>query len=257
MSEPGAASPGTTATAPPLPDFAKWGPVERTRLNKLARTAVSRLTAAWQLVPHVTQHELADVTELETGRRRLMQSRREPEPKITMAALVLRACATALKEFPNANASFDAVSGELILKQYYHIGVAVDTEHGLIVPVIRDVDQKGIKTLARELTELADKARGRKLTLEEMQGGTFTVTNLGGIGGTAFTPIVNYPEVAILGLSRTQQQPVLRDGNLENRMMLPLSLSYDHRVINGADGIRFLSRIAQLLSDPVRLLVES
>jgi pyruvate dehydrogenase E2 component (dihydrolipoamide acetyltransferase) len=174
-----------------------------------------------------------------------------------MTVLAVKACVAALKEFPHFNASFDMNSGELILKKYFSIGIAVDTERGLVVPVIKDADRKSIRDLAVEVAALADKARAGKLAIDEMRGGTFTITNLGGIGGTAFTPIVNYPEVAILGLSRSTLMPIVREGLIVPRLMMPMSLTYDHRVVDGADGARFTTRLAQLFSDPIRLLMES
>ncbi len=246
-----------SSAAPPLPDFRQFGPVEREPLSKLARTAAANLALSWQLVPHVTQHDQADVTELEAARRRFVQSAGPDSPKVTLTAVLIKAVVGALKAFPKFNASLDVAKGELILKRYYHIGCAVDTPHGLVVPVIRDADQKSVVQIAAELADLAARARERKLRLEEMQGGSFTVTNLGGIGGTAFTPIVNYPEVAILGVARTRRELHLNDdGELQERLVLPLSLSYDHRVINGADGARFLAKLCQDLSDPFRLLAE-
>jgi pyruvate dehydrogenase E2 component (dihydrolipoamide acetyltransferase) len=205
----------------------------------------------------VTQHDLADITELEVGRKRIVDTLPPGSPKITMTVLAIKASVAALKEFPHFNSSFDANTGRLIYKRYYHIGIAVDTKEGLVVPVVRDADKKSIRELAAEVQSLAEKARARQLRLEEMRGGTFTISNLGGIGGTAFTPIVNYPEVAILGLSRSTWQAVVRDGQIVPRLMLPLSLTYDHRVIDGADGCRFLSRLVQLLGDPLRLLLEA
>jgi pyruvate dehydrogenase E2 component (dihydrolipoamide acetyltransferase) len=250
-----AASAATGLAVPPLPDFTQWGPVERRPMNKIAKTAATNLSLAWQTIPHVTQHELADVTELEAGRKRHSQSK--GAAKITMTVLALKAVVAALKQYPHFNASLDTTTNEVIHKQYYHIGVAVDTEQGLLVPVIRDVNQKSILEIARELDTLAAKARERKLSMSDFQGGTFTITNLGGIGGTSFTPIVNYPEVAILGMSRAKQQLVVIDGKPEVRLMLPLSLSYDHRVINGADAARFIVKVAGLLADPSQLLIES
>jgi pyruvate dehydrogenase E2 component (dihydrolipoamide acetyltransferase) len=243
---------------PPLPDFAQFGPVERQPLNKIMRVAAGNLSVAWNVIPHVTQHELADVTELEAARRRYSQSSVASEggPKITMTVLAMKAVVSALKTFPRFNASFDQARGEVVVKRYYNIGVAVDTENGLLVPVIRAVDMKSVVQLAGELTEVAGKARERKLVPADLQGGSFTITNLGGIGGTYFTPIVNYPEVAILGMSRTSQQQVLVGGKPEIRLMLPLSLSYDHRVINGADAARFIVKLAGLLSDPFQLMSE-
>jgi len=198
------------------------------------------------------------VTELEAARKRYSTSAtaKEGGPKITMTVLAMKAVVSALKSFPRFNASYDASRGEVILKRYYNIGIAVDTEQGLLVPVIRSVDSKTVLQLAAELTEIAQKARDRKLALAEMQGGSFTITNLGGIGGTYFTPIVNYPEVAILGMSRTSQQQIVVNGQAEPRLMLPLSLSYDHRVINGADAARFIVKLASLLSDPFQLMSE-
>jgi pyruvate dehydrogenase E2 component (dihydrolipoamide acetyltransferase) len=174
-----------------------------------------------------------------------------------MTVLAVKACVAALKEFPTFNSSYDMNAGQLVTKRYYHIGIAVDTERGLVVPVIRDADKKSIRDLAAEVASLAEKARAGKLAVDEMRGGTFTITNLGGIGGTAFTPIVNYPEVAILGLSRSSLQPVVRDGQIVPRLMMPMSLTYDHRVVDGADGARFTTRLTQLFSDPIRLLMES
>lgn len=249
---------GGSAAAPPLPDFSQFGEIERQPLSKIMRTGAANLSLAWSVIPHVTQHELADVTELEAARKRYSQASggKEGGPKITMTVLAMKAIVTALKSFPRFNASYDAVTGEVVLKRYYNIGIAVDTENGLMVPVVRNVDAKSVVQLAGELTELAQKARDRKLTMADMQGGSFTITNLGGIGGTYFTPIVNYPEVAILGMSRTNQQQVIVNGKPEIRLMLPLSLSYDHRVINGADAARFIVKLAGLLTDPFQLLSE-
>ena len=243
---------------PPLPDFSTFGPLERQQLNKVTRTGAANLSLAWNVVPHVTQHELADVTELEAARKRYSQSSaaKDGGPKITMTVLAMKALVTALKAFPKFNSSYDASRGEVVLKKYYNLGIAVDTEQGLMVPVIRSVDTKSVLQLAGELADLAQKARDRKLAVAEMQGGSFTITNLGGIGGTYFTPIVNYPEVAILGMSRTSHQQVVVDGEPRIRLMLPLSLSYDHRVINGADAARFIVKLSRLLSDPFQLMSE-
>ncbi|HEY8503675.1 MAG TPA: 2-oxo acid dehydrogenase subunit E2, partial [Gemmataceae bacterium] len=253
---PPGAAPAAGVSLPPLPDFSKWGPVERKRVSQLRQTVARNVSAAWLTCPMVTQYDLADVTELEAIRRRYAEGQPKGAPKLTMTVLAVKAAVAALKSFPHFNASFDAAAGELIYKKYFHIGIAVDTERGLVVPVIRDADRKSVHDIAVEVTELAQKARDGKLTIEEMRGGTFTITNLGGIGGTAFSPILNYPEVAILGLARTSQQPVVRDGKVEPRLMLPLCLTYDHRVIDGADGARFTTRLTQILSDPVRLLTE-
>jgi pyruvate dehydrogenase E2 component (dihydrolipoamide acetyltransferase) len=242
---------------PPLPDFSKYGPIEIQDVPQIRQTIAKNLTIAWRTMPLVTQHDMADITELEAGRKRVVGGLPKDAPKITMTALAVKASVAALREFPQFNSSFDMNSGKLILKRYYHIGIAVDTPRGLVVPVIRDADKKSIRDIAAELSSLALKARDGKLTIEEMRGGTFTISNLGGIGGTAFTPIVNYPEVAILGLSRSSLQPVVRNGEIVARLLMPLSLTYDHRVIDGADGCRFTVRLAQLFSDPLRLLMES
>ncbi len=246
------------AAAPPLPDFSQYGPVERQQLNKIMRTGAANLSLAWSVIPHVTQHELSDVTDLEAARKRYSQSAgsKDGGPKVTMTVLAMKAVVIALKAFPRFNASYDAARGEVVLKQYYNIGIAVDTENGLMVPVVRAVDTKSVVHLAAELADLAQKARDRKLAPTDMQGGSFTITNLGGIGGTYFTPIVNYPDVAILGMSRTSQQQVIVNGVPQIRLMLPLSLSYDHRVINGADAARFIVKLSGLLSDPFHLMSE-
>ena len=239
-----------------LPPFDRFGPTERQPMNKLARVSAANLSVAWQTIPHVTQHELADVTDLEQARQGYMKSVGQNGPKVTMTAIMVKAVVGALKAYPNFNSSIDIEAGELVIKRYYHIGVAVDTEYGLLVPVIRDADRKTVLTIAGELSELARKARDRKLDMADMQGGTFTITNLGGIGGTAFTPIVNHPEAAILGMSRTQTQVKLVDGKLVERLMLPLSLSYDHRIVNGADAARFVVKLSAILSDCFQLLIE-
>jgi pyruvate dehydrogenase E2 component (dihydrolipoamide acetyltransferase) len=244
-------------TLPPLPDFSKFGPVEVSDVATIRQTIAKNLTMGWRTMPMVTQHELADITDLEAGRKRIVDALPKGAPKITMTVLAIKACVAALKEFPRFNSSYDMNAGKLILKKSFHIGIAVDTDRGLVVPVIRDADKKSIRDLATEVATLADKARNNKLAIEEMRGGTFTITNLGGIGGTAFTPIVNYPEVAILGLSKSAMQPVVRGESIVARLMMPLSLTYDHRVIDGADGCRFAVRLAQLFSDPLRLLMET
>lgn len=242
---------------PPLPDFARYGPVEKKPVTNIRRKIAENLTIAWRTMPMVTQHDLADITDLEAGRKRIVDAIGPGKPKITMTVLAVKAVVAALKDFPHFNASYDMNNGELVVKKYFHIGIAVDTDRGLVVPVIRDADKKSIRDIAAEIAELAEKARTGKLAIEEMRGGSFTITNLGGIGGTAFTPIVNYPEVAILGLSRSSLQPVVKDGQVVPRLMLPLSLTYDHRVIDGADGARFVTKLVQLFSDPIRLLMET
>ena len=244
-----ASSPGFgMVQAAAMPDFSKFGPVEKISMNKIFRMAAANLHTAWITIPHVTQHDLADITELESARKRYVKAN-PGSPKITMTAIMIKAVVGALKAFPNFNSSVDMVSGELVQKKYYHIGVAVDTPHGLVVPVIRNCDQKNVLQVAAELTDLAGRARDRKLKTEEMQGGSFTITNLGGIGGTAFTPIVNYPEVAILGMSRGQNQLVMEDGQIVERLLLPLSLSYDHRAVNGADAARFIVKLSGSLTN--------
>jgi pyruvate dehydrogenase E2 component (dihydrolipoamide acetyltransferase) len=241
--------------APPLPDFSQWGPIERTPLTGIHRKTAEVTSLSWRVIPHVTQFDSADITELESARKRYIEGH-EGEAKVTLTVLALKAALAALKAFPQFNASLDAGPGVLILKNYYHLGIAVDTDQGLVVPVIRDVDRKSILELADELQNLSEKARSRKLGIEEMQGGTFTISNLGGIGGTNFTPIVYYPQVAILGLARAQREAAVTESGIQPRLMLPLSLSYDHRVIDGADGARFLRKVAGLLSDPMALLLE-
>ena len=244
-----ASSPGFgLVQAGPMPDFSKFGPVEKVSMNKIFRMAAANLHTAWITIPHVTQHDLADITELESARKRYVKAN-PSSPKITMTAIMIKAVVGALKAFPNFNSSVDLVSGELVQKKYYHIGVAVDTPNGLVVPVIRNCDQKNVLQVAAELTDLAVRARYRKLKTEEMQGGSFTITNLGGIGGTAFTPIVNYPEVAILGMSRGQNQLVMEEGQVVERLLLPLSLSYDHRAVNGADAARFIVKLSGSLTN--------
>jgi len=252
---PSAAAAPTGPVAPPLPDFTQFGEIERKAMNKIAKTAANNLSFAWQTIPHVTQHDLADVTELEAGRKRASQNK--TGTKITMTVLAIKAVVAALKQYPQFNSSIDTATNEIIYKNYYHIGVAVDTEQGLVVPVIRDVNQKSVIEIARELDALATRARERKLSPADFQGGCFTISNLGGIGGTSFTPIVNWPEVAILGMSRSREQLMIVNGEPKPRLMLPLSLSYDHRVINGADAARFIVKISGLLADPSQLLIES
>jgi pyruvate dehydrogenase E2 component (dihydrolipoamide acetyltransferase) len=249
----GAALRGPAPAAPPLPDFERYGPVERRSLESIRRKTAEQMSLAWSLIPHVTQHDLADVTDLEAFRK----SQDGKGPKLTVTAFALKAVAIALRRFPQFNASLDLAKGQLVLKGYVHVGVAVDTERGLLVPVLRDVDRKSVQVLAQELTAVAQRARDRKLAADEMRGGCFTITNLGGIGGTAFTPIVNWPEVAILGVSRGRLEPVVRDGQVVPRLMLPLSLSYDHRVIDGADAARFTRAVAEMLENPLVMLLHA
>jgi pyruvate dehydrogenase E2 component (dihydrolipoamide acetyltransferase) len=239
----------------PLPDFTRWGEVERKPMTNVRRKTAEHLSIAWT-APHVTQHDKADITDLEKLRKQLGKKAEAVGGKLTVTAMILRVVASALKVFPQINASVDMANNEIVYKKYYHIGVAVDTDRGLLVPVIRDVDKKNIFELSVELSQVSEKARNKKLTLDEMQGGTFTITNLGGIGGTYFTPILNFPEVAILGISRATYEPIFTKGQFEPRPILPLSLSYDHRVIDGADAIRFLRWIIETLEQPFQLIVE-
>lgn len=242
-----------SAKATRLPDFTRWGAVEMKAMSGVRRTIAEHVYDAWSSIPHVTQFDVADITELDEERRKLDK---KAGGKLTITAIALKVAAGALKVFPQFNVSFDAERGEIISKKYIHIGVAVDTEYGLLVPVIRDVDKKNILELTGELTKVAEKARARTLSLEEMQGGTFTITNLGGIGGVNFTPIVNSPEVAILGISRSSIQPVFREGEFKPRLILPIALSYDHRAVDGADGARFLRWVAEAFEEPLKLLLE-
>ncbi len=253
ISHPAANSAGVAVATPPLPDFSKWGEVEKRPLDSVRRKTAAQMSLAWSQIPHVTQHDLADITELEAFRK----EQGDKGPKLTVTAFVLKAAAIALAEFPQFNASLDQAAGQLIVKRYYHIGVAVDTERGLLVPVLRDVNAKSVVALAQELADVAEKARQKKLAPEDLRGGTFTITNLGGIGGTGFTPIINYPEVAILGLSRGRLQPVFQGTAVVPRLLLPLSLSYDHRVIDGAAAARFVRRVAQMLEKPLVMLLDA
>jgi len=242
--------------APQLPDFAKWGKIERVSMRGIRRKTAEHLAESWNTIPHVTQHDRADITELEQLRARFAPKAEEAGGKMTVTAIALKVCSAALKVFPQFNASIDIEKEEIVYKQYIHIGVAVDTDRGLLVPVIRDVDKKNIVELAVELSQLSKKAREKKLTPAEMEGGTFTITNLGGIGGVGFTPIVNHPEVAILGLSRSRMEPEWINGKFEPRLILPLSLSYDHRLIDGADAARFLRWVAEAFEQPFLLSVQ-
>jgi pyruvate dehydrogenase E2 component (dihydrolipoamide acetyltransferase) len=251
-----AAAPQIHLGQPALPDFAKWGRIERVSMRGVRRKTAEHLWESWNTVPHVTQHDKADITELEQLRARFAPKAEQAGGKMTVTAIALKVCASALKVFPQFNASIDMPKDEIIYKQYINIGVAVDTDRGLLVPVIRDVDKRNIVELAAELTQLSKKAREKKLTAQEMEGGTFTITNLGGIGGTGFSPIVNHPEVAILGLSRSSMEPVWMEGKFEPRLVLPLSLSYDHRLIDGADAARFLRWIAEAFEQPFLLSVQ-
>ena len=251
-----AAAPHVGAARAPLPDFSAWGQVERRPMRAVRRKTAEHLSAAWTEIPHVTQFDKADITSLEELRHRYADRAADVGGKLTVTAIAIKVVATALKVFPQFCASVDMAAEEIIYKHYVHVGVAVDTERGLLVPVIRDADRKSIVQISVELSQVSERARANKLSLDDMQGGTFTITNLGGIGGTHFTPIVNHPEVAILGVSRSRIEPVFIDGEFKPRQMLPLSLSYDHRVIDGADGIRFLRWVVEALEQPFLLSLE-
>lgn len=241
----------------PLPDFSKFGAVEKVTMSKIRKVTAEHLSYAWATIPHVTQHDKADITQLEKSRKEMNKQAEKAGGKLTVTAILIKVIKEALEKFPQFNSSIDMETMEIIYKKYFNIGVAVDTEHGLMVPVIKDVDKKNLTEISIELGELAKKARERKISLAELQGGCFTITNLGGIGGTSFTPVVNSPEVAILGVSRGSYEPVYNGyGVFEPRLMLPLSLSYDHRIIDGADAVRFLRWIAEALENPLKLLVD-
>ena len=241
---------------PPFPavDFTQFGPTAIEPLSRIQRISGPRLHASWVNVPHVTQFDLADITELEQVRAGLKDRAQAAGVKLTPLAFILRACVKALQQFPRFNASLDATGANLIVRKFLHLGFAADTPNGLVVPVVRDADRKDVYELARQLAQLSEKARAGKLAPGDMQGGCFTISSLGGIGGTAFTPIINAPEVAILGVSRSSMQPVYQGGTFVPRLMLPLSLSYDHRVIDGAMAVRFTTYLAQTLGDPRGLL---
>jgi pyruvate dehydrogenase E2 component (dihydrolipoamide acetyltransferase) len=242
--------------APALPRFEQWGPVERLPLSHLRRTIAERMALSAALVPHVTHLDRADITDLDQLLRRNLEPARERGVTLTLTSFLLKAAALALREHPHFNASLDPGAGELILKRYCHLGVAVATDRGLIVPVLRDADRKPLLELARELGALAQRVRAGKATLDDLRGGTFTVTNLGALGGTGAIPIINYPEVAILGVARAREEPVVRDGHVVPRLLLPLSLTFDHRVADGADGARFAADIVRRLEHPDQLLLE-
>ncbi len=239
-----------------LPDFSKFGEIERKEMNKIRSTTAVHLSYAWASIPHVTQHDKADITELEQMRKAFNPKVEKEGGKLTVTAILLKVISSALKVFPKFNSSIDLNKKEIIYKKYFNVGVAVDTENGLIVPVIKSVDKKNIKELAVELGNVAEKARNRKVSLDDLQGACITITNLGGIGGTSFTPIVNSPEVAILGISRGDYEPVFKDDEFIPRLMLPLSLSYDHRIIDGADAARFLRWVCEALEEPMKILIE-
>jgi pyruvate dehydrogenase E2 component (dihydrolipoamide acetyltransferase) len=247
---------GVGLEPPPLPRFEQWGPVERAPLSHLRRTIAERMTLSATLVPHVTHFDRADITELDAIITRNLEAARAKGVTLTLTSFLLKAAALALRSHPQFNASLDPAAGEMILKGYYNLGVAVATDRGLIVPVLREVDRKPVLEIARELGALAQRVRGGKATLDDLRGGTFTITNVGALGGTAAIPIINYPEVAILGVARGRLEPVVREGQIVPRLMLPLTLTFDHRVADGADGARFATEIVRLLEAPERLLWE-
>ena len=241
----------------PMPeiDFSQWGEVETQKLTRINKLTGKFLHRNWVTIPHVTQFDEADITDLEAFRKSMVDEYKDKGVKVTLLSFLMKAVVNVLKEYPRFNASLDASGENLILKKYFNVGIAVDTPDGLVVPVVRDVDRKSLMELAAELGEISKKARDKKLTPGDMQGGCLTISSLGGIGGTQFTPIVNAPEVAILGVSRSKVQPVWNGSEFEPRMILPLSLSYDHRVIDGAYGARFTSFLSRVLSDTRRLLL--
>jgi pyruvate dehydrogenase E2 component (dihydrolipoamide acetyltransferase) len=246
---------GRPGGGPALPDFSKWGEVERKTMTGVRRKTAEHLAHAWSQIPHVTQFDKADMTVLEEIRPKYAAEAERGGGKLTVTAILTKIVATALRRFPHFNSSIDMATESIIYKKYVHIGIAVDTEHGLLVPVVRNADQKNILQISVEIQQLAEKAKARKLSIDEMSGGSMSITNLGGIGGTSFTPIVNWPEVAILGVSRGVQEPVFKNGVIEPRQMLPLSLSYDHRVIDGADAIRFLRWVVEAIEQPFTVML--
>lgn len=246
---------GLQVSAMPVVDFSRFGVIETKPLSRIKKLSGANLHRNWVSIPHITQHDEADITEMEVFRKELGEEYSKQGIKITPLAFLLKAVVTAMQQYPNFNSSLDASGENLVLKKYFHIGVAVDTPDGLMVPVLRDVDQKGIVQLAKELGEISTKAREKKLPATAMQGGCFTISSLGGIGGTAFTPIINAPEVAILGVSKASIKAIFKEGEFVPRLMLPLSLSYDHRVIDGAEAVHFTSYLGKVLSDVRRLVL--
>ena len=261
--EGGAEGPGGAAASPAaeLPDFSKWGPIEKQPMSKVRRITAGSTSTAWRAIPHVTQFDRADLRTMNGFRQSYKKKVAEAGGKLTVTAILLKILASALKVFPQFNASLDLANEQIIYKRYYHLGVAVDTDRGLLVPVIRDVDKKDVTQVAVELTELAERTRNKKIKPDELEGATFTLSNLGGIGGTNFTPIVYHPQVAILGVARAYRELILEENGsgreaVRARTILPLALSYDHRVIDGADGARFLRWIAEALENPLLAVME-
>jgi pyruvate dehydrogenase E2 component (dihydrolipoamide acetyltransferase) len=259
---PDAAVPGTPGdiSVPPLPDFSKWGEVQRVPFRSIRRATARQMSLAWSQIPHVNSQDVVDITRLEAFRQKHKAEIEALGGKLTITVFALKAVATALKTYPNFNATLDTKNNEMIIKHYYNVGVAVNTDKGLIVPVVRDVDRKSIKELALELTDLVQRTRQRKATVAEMQGGTFTITNAGAMGGGFFAPIINYPEVAILGMGQARMQPVVREQEpgdyiMVPRLVMPIVLCIDHRVLDGADSIKFLKILVETLEDPDQLLM--
>jgi pyruvate dehydrogenase E2 component (dihydrolipoamide acetyltransferase) len=250
------ATPGAVVSSRALPDFARFGPVRKEPMSRVRRITAESMAHAWATVPTVTQYDKADITDMEAFRARHTKKVEAAGGKLTMTAILVKVLAGALKAFPQFNASLDLDHGEIVLKEFVNLGVAVDTDRGLLVPVVRDADKKNITALSAVIASLAEKARTKRISPEDMEGGTFTISNLGGIGGVGFSPIVYWPQVAILGVSRSEMQPVWREGQFQPRTILPLSLSYDHRLIDGADGARFLRWVCQALEEPMLLALE-
>mgnify|MGYP001417496138 CR=1 FL=1 len=249
-------APAVAGLGDPLPDFSQWGPVRREKVAQIRKTIARQMQKAWTL-PRVTHGDEADVTDLEAFRKEHGEVMAKQGVKLTITAFLVKAVAGALRQYPAFNSSYDDAAGEQIFKDYVHIGIAVDTPKGLMVPVLRDMDRKGLMTISKEMKEIAERAKDFKLGIDEMRGGTFTVTNVGALGGTFATPMINYPEVAILGMGKLQEKPVVRNGQIVVRKMLPLFLSFDHRVIDGADGARFVKTVISFLENPLNLLLAS
>lgn len=245
---------GVMIAAEQLPDFSQWGPIRREPVSQIRKTIARQMTRAWLNVPRVTHGDIADITELERNRKRFNEGLKPGQSKLTMTAIVLKAVASALRDFPNLNCSFDAANNEIIHKDYIHLGCAVDTPRGLVVPVVRDVDRKPLPIVAKELNELSERVKSGKFDIAELRGATFTVTNVGAIGGTFATPMVNFPEVGILGLGKAVLQPMVVEGQITPRLMMPCFLSFDHRVVDGADSARFTREVVNSLENPLRLI---
>jgi len=251
----GGTGPVSVSGEPSLPDFSRWGDIETVELPTVRRVVAESVTTSWHTIPHVTQFDRADITHLNEFIEKNGKKAASKGVKLTVTAILTKVCAEALKQFPRFNASIDVTNRKLVYKHYRHIGIAVDTENGLLVPVLRNADKKGILDIAGEIADMAERARSRKVRPDELEGGTFTLSNQGGIGGTNFTPVVLWPQVAILGVSRSSVEPVMMDGNFEPRTMLPLSLSYDHRMIDGADAARFMRWICDSLEQPFTMML--